>query len=265
MVRKILSGSLIVLSSLFLLSNLVGIGLIWGYRTTAIEEIDLMLADVDHELIQAQTALKDGQDELERALRIVDRAEEALSAFSEQAAVAKELLDTVTGVLDESIKPGLATSREKIDEAQKTLDDLRVSIEKINRIPFVNIPVPDTGILASFTEITDSLETEILRVEEIADEASTFMSDGSYLMGGDLQETRENIQALQKIIKTYAGKVRTWRGQVTTLRYEFPGWITKTAIWLTVFLLWFGFSQVGLFLHGLHARHGGDVLAPIRK
>ena len=36
-----------------------------------------------------------------------------------------------------------------------------------------------------------------------------------------------------------------------------PGWIDSAAIILTVFLLWFGFSQIGLFLHGLTAWRGG--------
>ena len=265
MARKILSGTLIGLSSLLLIASLVAMGAIWGYKTPVTEQAYSMLSDVDEELAQAQTALQDGQGELARALRIVDSAEKSLETLSEQAAVAKEFLDTVTDVLDETIKPGLATSRKKIDEAQATLDDLRASIEVLNLIPFVNIKPLDDGLLDSFTVITDSLENEILRVEDIAAQASTFMNDTSYLMGGDLQETRENIKNLQIVIDEYEGKVTTWRGQIATLQHELPGWINRTAIWLTVFLLWFGLSQFGLFLHGLSAWRGGDILAEMRK
>lgn len=261
MARKILSGLLIGLSALLLIASLVAIGTIWYYKTPVTDEVASRLSDVDTELAQAQTALHDGQGELERALRIVDSAEESLSALSEQTAIAREFLDTVTDVLDETIKPGLATSREKIDEAQTTLDELRATIENLNRIPFVNIDVPDDGILQSFTDITDSLESEIVRVEDVAAQASTFMNDTSYLMGGDLQETRENIQNLQAVIDEYEGKVTTWRGQVATLQHEFPGWISRTAIWLTVFLLWFAFSQLGLLWHGISVWRGRDVFA----
>lgn len=256
--RKILSGFLIGFSALLLVSSLVGVGVIWRYKDTLTESVDSKLANVDREMSLAQTTLQEAQVELERALRIVDSAEEALETFSTQITVARELLDTVTGVLDETIKPGLETSREKIDEVRKTLQDLRASIENLNRIPFVNIEIPDDGVLNSFVEITDSLESEILRLEGMADEASTFMSDTSYLMGGDFQETRENIQNLQAVVDEYVGRISGWRGDLDGLREDFPIWINRAAIWLTVFLLWFAFSQAGLFLHGLSIWRGGN-------
>ena len=268
MMRKILSGVLIGLSFVFLVSSLVGIGVIWRYKHPLTETVVARLVAVDDQLSQAQTALQDAQVELARALRMVDSAEEALEAFSQQATVAKELLDTVTGVLDETIKPGLATSRKKIDEVQKTLDDMRASIEALNRIPFVNIQPPDSGLLDSFVEITDSLESEIARVEETAGQASTFLNDTSYLMGGDFDESRKNIQALQKVVDEYLVKIKDWRAQLAELQGKFPGWIQRTAFGLTIFLLWFAFSQFGLLLHGLSAWKGEnpwDVLAGIRK
>ena len=154
-------------------------------------------------------------------------------------------------MLDETIKPSLATSREKLGEAQQTMDDLRASIQALNRIPFVNIAVPDDGLLDSFTDIIDSLEGEVVRVDEIADQASTFMNDSSYLLGGDLSETRDNILEMQSVIDDYEGRVGTWRGQVAALKEKAPGWIQRGAIWSTVFLLWFALSQFGLILHGL--------------
>jgi hypothetical protein len=102
-------------------------------------------------------------------------------------------------------------------------------------------------------------------VEDIAEQASTFLSDTSYLMGGDLQETRDNIQELQAVITEYEDKISTWRGQLMTLKVGFPGWIDRASAILTVFLLWFGFSQFGLLLHGLVSWQGGDALAVLRR
>jgi hypothetical protein len=265
MVRKILSGVLITLSSILLVASLVGIGAIWYYKEPVTEETLSRMDDVDAELSLAQVALKDAQGELDRALRFVDRAEEALETFSEQMAVAKDLLDTVTNVLDETVTPSLEKSREKIDEAQKSMDDLRASIQALNRFPFVNINIPDDGILSSFTDIMDSLESEVVRVEDMADQASVFMKDTSYLMGGDLSETRDNILELQAVITEYEDKLDTWRRQLMTLKVEFPIWINRAAIILTVFLVWFGLSQFGMLLHGLAAWRGENPLAGFRK
>ena len=264
MARKILGGTLIVLSSILLVASLVGIGAAWYYNEPLTKETVTRLDNVEHEMALAQTALQDAQAELERALRFVDSAEEALKGFSEQTAVAKGFLDTVTDVLDETIKPGLEKSREQIDLAQKTLDDLRASIEALNRIPFVNLEVPDDGMLDSFVKITDSLESEVARVEGVAGQASTFLNDTSYLMGGDLQETRDNINNLQVVVDEYVDKIGTWRDQIADLKAKLPGWIDRASLILTAFLLWFGFSQFGLLLHGLTMLKGHNPLETLR-
>jgi archaellum component FlaC len=264
MLRKILSGILLVLcGSLFVLS-LIGIFTVWKYKQPITDATTARLEEVDDQLSQAQTTLQNAQAELDRALRFVNSAEKALESFSEQAVVAKDFLDTVTEVLDETIKPSLATSREKIDEAQQTMDDLRASVEALNRIPFVNLTVPDNGILNSFVGIIDSLEGEVARVDKIANQASTFMRDTSYLMGGDLSETRDNIRDMQIVIDEYEGRIGTWRRQVITLETESPGWIQRTAIILTVFLAWFALSQFGLLLHGLAVYRGENPLTVLR-
>lgn len=265
MVRKILTGLwLVVCGALFVLS-FIGIGTIWKSKEPLTTAVTARLTEVDGELSLAQTALQNAQSELERALRFVDSAEEALNQFSEQTAVAKDFLDTVTEVLDDTIKPSLATSKENLDEAQQTMDDLRASIEALNLIPFINLTVPNDELLGSFTEIIDSLESEVTRVEAIADQASTFMNDSSYLMGGDLSETRNNILALQTVVADYEAKIGTWREQLTTLKANFPGWVQNTAIALTVFLLWFALSQFGLILHGLAVRRGENPLTVLQR
>ena len=265
MVRKILTGLWLVLCGALFVLSFIGIGTIWKYKEPLTTAITARLTEVDAGLSLAQTALQNAQSELKRALRFVDSAEDALNQFSEQMAVAKEFLDTVTEVLDDTIKPSLATSKENLDEAQQTMNDLRASIQALNRIPFVNLTVPDDELLGSFTEIIDSLEGEVTRVEALADQASTFMNDSSYLMGGDLNETRDNILALQTVVTDYEAKIGTWRDQLATLKANFPGWIQRTAIILTVFLLWFALSQFGLILHGLAVWRSENPLAVLQR
>lgn len=265
MARKILSGIWLGLCGALLVLSLIGIVTVWRYKGPLTTAISARLGEIEAELARAQTALQNAQIELKRALRFVDSAEEALESFSEQIAVAKEFLDTVTEVLDETIKPSLTTSKEKLDEAQKTMDDLRASIQTLNLIPFVNIAVPDDGLLDSFTEIIASLEGEVVRVDEISDQASTFMNDSSYLMDGDLSETRDNILEMQSVIDEYEGHLGAWRGQVATLQEKSPGCIQRGAIWTTVFLLWFALAQFGLILHGLAAYRGENPLEALLR
>ena len=264
MTRRVLSGTLIVLSTILLVLSIIGIGSAWYYNEPLTSRIIAKGIAVDDELSQAQSALENAQEELKRALRIVESADESLQSLNQQTTVAKKLLDTVTDVLDETITPSLETSKEKIDEAQKTLDDLRASIETLNKIPFVHLDLPDDEILVFFVEIIDSLENEVSRVDDIADQASVFLNDTSYLLGGDLLETKENIKELQKVIAEYEGKISTWREELTTLKTATPGWIDRASVIVSIFLLWFGFSQFGLILHGLTLWHGIDPVDALR-
>ncbi len=96
-------------------------------------------------------------------------------------------------------------------------------------------------------------------------QASTFVSDTSYLLGGDLTETRASLQNFLVSVQDYEKKVTYWREQDQRLIAGAPRWIDETSIALTLFLLWFALSQFGLLLHGLNLRAGGDPLAGLRR
>ena len=95
MARKVLSGTLIVLSSILLILSLVGIGAAWYYNEPLTKDSTTKLEAIDDELEEAQSALQNAQDELKRALRMVETAEASLQSLSEQRLQAKEFLDTL--------------------------------------------------------------------------------------------------------------------------------------------------------------------------
>ena len=55
-----------------------------------------------------------------------------------------------------------------------------------------------------------------------------------------------------------------WRGQIADILESVPRWIDNASLSLTLGLLWFGFSQFGLILHGLGMRRGIDPLDVLR-
>jgi chromosome segregation ATPase len=265
MARKIFSWTLIVLSAIFLLLSVVGIGAAWFYNEPLTRQATSQLKQIDDELSQAQGTLASTQTELERALRIVDAAEQALEKLSQQSTNAKSLFDNIQGTLDDTLLPGLKATRGRIDAARTTLEGWQATLDEIRTfVPTIDLTGPNqtlTDLIAS----AKSLDSEIANVEAVAQQASTFVSDTSYLMGGDLTETRVSLQNFLAAVKEYQQKVTAWRAQVADLTKALPAWIDRASISLTVFLLWFGLSQFGLLLHGLNLRRGGDPLAVLRK
>jgi len=265
MARKIIAGILIGLSGLLLLASIVGVGAVWGYNTPMTVEALTRLTEVDGELSLAQVALEGAQAELERTLRIVISAEETLSSLKEEVALARQLFDEVDATLDDKLIPALQGSRGRVDDVKAALEDFRGTLDALNAIPFVNINLPGDQLLANLLSVADSIDAEIARVEGLAQKASTFADDASYLMGGDLSETRQNLQGLLDVVTEYKLKVTDAREQIAVWIEALPGWIDTVSIILTFFLLWFGFANFSLLLHGLDAWRGGDPLAVLRR
>jgi DNA repair exonuclease SbcCD ATPase subunit len=264
MARKIFSRALIVVSAIFLLLSVAGMGAAWIYNepltNTALEQ----LREVDREFLQAQAALASSRMELERALHIVDATEKALEKLAAQSTSAENLLDGIQSSLDDKLLPQLKTIRERIDTARGALEELRSLILSLGSIPFININIPDS-ILTDLIDSANSLDSEIANVEEIARRASTFVSDTSYLLGGDLTETRGSLENFLAAIREYEQKVAGWRARIADLTGALPKWIDHASIYLTLFLLWFGLSQFGLLLHGLSIHRGTDPLDVLRE
>jgi hypothetical protein len=265
MARKIFSGILVFLGALFLVLSLAGIVAAWAYNEPLTTEATSRLQEIDAELSQAQTALQDARLELERTLRIVDTAQQALSRFADQTAQAQDILGNVKGALDDDLLPGLQATREKLTDVRGTLEDLRDGLETLNSLPLVDLNLPGEEALTGLITAVDSLDSQIANVEDIGQQASTFVADSSYILGGDLSETRDNLQALLTTVEEYEQKVLDWREQVAAIISGLPGWIDTACVVLTVFLLWFAFSQFSLFLHGLEGWRGGNMLLPLQE
>ena len=105
MARKILAWTLIVLSAIFLLLSVLGIGAAWIYNGPLTRSAISKLKEIDKELSQAQTTLASTQTELERALRIVDTAQTALEKLSQQSTDAKSLLEKIQSSVDDQLLP----------------------------------------------------------------------------------------------------------------------------------------------------------------
>ncbi|MCJ7512460.1 MAG: hypothetical protein MUO23_05765 [Anaerolineales bacterium] len=262
--RKILYGTLIVVSGLLMVLSVMGIGAAWAYNEPLTQQGLSRLGELDRELGQAQTALGNAGGELARALRILEGAETTLAALSQNTTQAQQTLQGVGEALDGRLIPGLKTASEKIDQVRVGLQGVLTTLKTINSVPFLNISIPGEELLTGLLDAADTLDAEIANVEEVADKASTFLADVEYVLGGDLSETRQSIEQLLTVVTEYEAKIEGWRAQIAGIQAGLAGWVDQACIGLTLLLLWFGLSQFGLILHGLTGWKGGNPLAALR-
>jgi chromosome segregation ATPase len=265
MARKILAWMLIVLGGIFLFASIAGMIAVWIYNEPLTRDAITELKVVDVQLAEAQATLTNSEKELDRALRIVDNSQTALDTLMQQTNSAGNLLDTIQSTLDDRLLPELKTTRGRIDSARTTLQQLQSLLSGISGfIPGVDLSIPDK-LLTDLVTSANSLNAEIATVEAMATQASLFVSDTSFLLGGDLTETRESLETFLTAIQDYQKKMTGWREQVTYLLENTSRWIDQASIALTVFLFWFGISQFGLLMHGLNLLRGGDPFLVLRQ
>jgi len=265
MARKILYGSLIGLSVILTVLSLVGIGAAWAYNEPLTRLGLARLNEIDQELGQAQTTLQSAELELQRAVRILEDVKIALAALTQKTTQAAETLQSFGETLDETLIPGLRTASEKIDQVRVALQGLLTTLETINSASFLNLEIPGEELLAGLIDAADRLNGDIASIEQVADRASTFLSDVEYVLRGDVGETQRHVEELLGVVSMYESRIGGWRARLAEIAGGLPGWVDWTCIGLTVFLLWFGLSQFGLFLHGLTGWKGGDPLVPLRS
>jgi len=263
--RRVLTAVLIGLSSVLLVLSVIGIGLAWVYNEPLTQTSVARLMEIDGQLAQIQSDMQTARKEIERALRIIEASETALASLAEQTTDLKQFLDEVNRSLDEELIPGLMRTRERIAQIRSTLESLRAGLEQLNAVPFLNIDLPGDELLAGIIAEANSLDTEMSSMQQLAQQASTFIKDASYVLGGDLNETKQNLQQLLQVLEDYDRELTAWRSQISYLLDSVPRWIDGASVILTFILLWFGLSQFGLILHGLSMRRGNDPLAALRK
>jgi phage-related tail protein len=264
MARKIIAGILIAISSILLGLSISGIALVWMVQEPLAQFSTTRLGAIDNELGQAQTALQSAERELERTLRAVESAEKSLETLKADFVQAKALFGSVNGTLDKQLLPGLKASREKIDQAKSSLLELQIALAKINALPFADLNLPSDKLLGDLIVSAGLLDSQIIQVESMVKKASTFLEDASYLMEGDFTETKDNLQNFLTVVQDYNQKFSGWREQLAMLTKSLPGWIKTAAVSLTIFLLWFGLSQLSVILNGLSLWRSGDSQVILR-
>lgn len=264
MVRKITAGILIAISSILLGLSVAGIALVWMVQEPLAQFSTIRLRAIDNELGQAQTALQSAERELERTLRAVESAEKSLEMLKADFVQAKALFGSVNGTLDKQLLPGLKASREKIDQAKSSLLELQVAIAKINALPVADLNLPSDKLLGDLSASAGLLDSQITQVENMVKKASTFLEDASYLMEGDFTETKDNLQDFLTVVQDYNQKFSGWRVQLNMLAESLPGRVKTAAISLTIFLLWFGLSQLSVIRNGLSLWRGSDPTVRLR-
>ena len=129
--------------------------------------------------------------------------------------------------LDDRVLPGLTSASEKLDQVSSALEGALTTLEDIHSMSLLPVPVPGEEWLSGLLQATDSLNAEIADIEELAGQASTFLADIEYVLGGDLGETKQGLQQLLSAVSEYQAKIGGWPAQIAMINARLPALIDR--------------------------------------
>ncbi len=69
-------------------------------------------------------------------------------------------------------------------------------------------------------------------------------------LGANLHEISGSVEEAQGVIQSYQDQVTELENDLKSFQAQFPTWLTAAKWGLSLFFLWLGIAQVGLFLQG---------------
>jgi uncharacterized phage infection (PIP) family protein YhgE len=241
----------IVINSLVLLIAVVAIIGVWASLGRVVEVTTGVLGGVEQ---MAQTG-RNGLQRLDTGLTGLQTRLDDVTSAATQAAQTIEDQGLVKTLLPPEKMQRLEDVAEQISAGvtaiKEAADAARELVQAINRIPFVELPLPDPERVQAMQENAEAIRANVkemaVGVQQVqagmADKISTVSTTASKI-SGRLETTRENLQPVDSRLET----LHTAAGQ---LKAQAQTYITLVAVGLTLFWAWIIYAMVSLIRGGL--------------
>jgi hypothetical protein len=143
--------------------------------------------------------------------------------------------------------PRLGEVRQQVDSATEVAVAANTLLEHLQGLPLAEAAGLDAGQMRDVSQQLGGLTASAERLSALLDQAPGGGPSGA---GGNTADLREGLKRAAASVGDLERKTEEVRRQLADLRSRLPGWLTASAVVLTVFLVWMGVGQCSLFLHG---------------
>lgn len=253
-------GIFIIAAAIFgLILSALGIGLIWRQKAALTERLGEDISLLQDNLEATREGLEIIEDVLDTTVDTLDTLEDALDALSKSVTEMSPLITSIETLSGEDLPNTIATTRSSLEVAGTSAEIIDNALTLITSIPLIPVEpyAPAVPLNVALQEVSDSLIT--LPESLVAMESNLQDSrQNLILINAQIQDLIVNVDQIQGTIETAGPVVATYEDAVDrllerTVQIEgnLPGWLNRIAWALTAFLVWLGFTQIGLFIQGV--------------
>jgi methyl-accepting chemotaxis protein len=259
--KRAISLTILVLSILFFIIGLVSIITVWAGNQPLTERLLTRIDMIDSDLQEAETALTAARLELEATQQQIDLIQSVIAAVGIDSQENVRILTDIVQSFDATLSPLIDTVSNGVGKLSEAFLALKNIVDKLNALPLVSIDIPGADKLEELSKSVQEQQAAVIQLKEKVQQVSQLTEDTLNTLTSGYSELETTINNLLATEKQFEGKVVDYRTQLANLATNLPGWIDQASIVLTIFLLWFIFSQVGLFVLAWSLYSGQDLLA----
>ncbi len=171
-----------------------------------------------------------------------------VDAAGEEVASADRTLETVAGIVTDRVGPALDVLRAGGGLVQEAADSLEKAVARLDGLPLIQVDLPAVDKLRTVQrDVTNTVsDLEILKSAATAEQVGPLGTAFS-LVSTPVIELDEQMQAARGKVDEIHRQVGAVHATVSMLVLRLPVWIDIASVVLTLFLIWFGVSQVAVY------------------
>ena len=264
--KRILAIIVMIISVLMLVLSLAGIIGAWIVRpqiTTSLEEVaaraETRVNNAKQGLDQLDTGLSDAGNQ-------IAEMEQNLQSFGSDLEQNKPLITKVTDGLESKLGSFLETAGEIVTTILEAITALNSTVETLNAIPFVSIPLPEFERIETLSQGFEDTQTQVQDLRATIDQQQSEIIQGTVsIVSEPLSRINSRLDALQTRVSGYSEQLAAIQAGLSEFKTSIGRWLTYAAVLVTFIMLWLALSQVGLLVLGWRFYSGQDLLADVSQ
>jgi methyl-accepting chemotaxis protein len=252
-------GALIIGAALFgLVLSAFGIQQVWRQKsslgTSLVGDVGLFQENLE--------ATSDGlvivQDALDTTVDTLDTLQDALEALSKSVTETAPLLASLEALTGEDLPNTIAATQASLEVAQSSAAIIDNVLTLITSIPFFPgepyaPAVPLSDALNEVSRSLDTLPESLFLMEEgLQDSRRNLIFINAQIQDliTTVDQIQETVESAAPVLETYQVTVQRLSDRTGQIETNLPGWLNSIAWAATAFLVWLGFTQIGLLVQG---------------
>jgi predicted nucleic acid-binding Zn-ribbon protein len=259
--KRILAVIVMVISVLLLVLSLASIAGTWIVR----DQLTTGLVGIVTAAETRATTVKQGLDRLDTALTQardqVAAVEQDVQAFGADVEQNRPLFTAISDRVGLNLSPLVDSAREIMTTIREAVAAVNSTIEAINAIPFVSVPVPELESLKKLSQDVDNFRTEVQDLRTAMDQRRIEIIDGAVsIITTPTSQIGSTLDGMRTTVSGYSRQLGAVQEGLSSFKSAIGRWLAWTAVILSLILLWLALSQAGLFVLGWRAFSGQDLL-----